>query len=68
MGVDEIGQLESLVLALAQWPKLTVKKIIVSPNKGETVEQYTARTRKLVADAHGFKCTEGGFRDSIKLL
>lgn len=49
MGMDEVNAFYYTVIALCLNPKLIVKKTLINPLQGETVDEYRERCRKIIA-------------------
>lgn len=48
---------------ISQFPKLKVKKFIMTPKIGETPEDYKDRAQSEIAKKLGYANTNGGYRD-----
>ena len=66
MAQDEISPLYLFIIQLCLNPKIIVKKKVVQPSEGETVEQYRERCRDILSEMTKFKKYEANFNDFLE--
>ena len=66
MAQDEINPFYLLMIQLCLNPKIIIKKKVVQPQEGETVEKYRERCRDLLLEMTNFKKYEANYNDFIE--